>query len=123
MNDLRAWIEYSCVTPGNDMDWWLESGSRDEMLATMSAGHHIKYHDYKVVEVENAQAQLAIEFAQEISQRGWHVISHNCVHHTHQILSRYGAGSVLPSPLIPIPRLWFKSIATSPQFLRTRNCL
>lgn len=123
MLSLRAWLRYSRVLSGENIDWWGKVGSEEEMLEAMRAGHHIKYHDFKVLSVESAQPELAIKEAEAIEGAGWHVLTSNCVHQTYRVLSSYGAACLLPPPVVPIPRIWFNFIASPPQFLRPANQL
>ncbi len=117
------WMDYSYVEPGGNIDWWGETGSEKDMLEMMSSGHHIKYHEYKVIPVDNAQPPRAVREAAELKPGGWSFLWNNCVHQTYRVLSFYGAGIWLPPPLVPIPRLWFALIASEPLFLRSRDIL
>lgn len=118
--DLPAWIRYMAVPPGGDIDWWNETGSHDEMLATMRSGvheptrsRHIFYHAYKVLPVQTADPSRAASRAREQRQGGWSVLENNCVHHAYQIFSEYGAGHIVPDPCtsqtLLIPKAWFAS--------------
>lgn len=107
-------LRYMHVRPGDSNDFWAESGSAPEMLATMSNGKHVRYQYYKVVPVENAQAEPATSHANSCAARGWSVLTDNCVHQTYRILCKYGS-TALPDPdkaTAPflIPRIWFAEI-------------
>ncbi len=123
MLSVPAWLDYMSVVPGGNIDWWTQQGSREEMLSIMREGTHIRYHDFKTVSVNTAKPEQAIAEATKLSHEGWDVLRHNCVHQTHQILSLYGAGALLPSSFIPIPRVWFGGITGPPQFLRDHDRL
>ncbi len=121
--DLPAWIRYMAVPPGDDIDWWCETGTELDMLSTMrtgvhaSSGRHIRYHAYKAVPVAGANPLRARECAQAQRTGGWSVLENNCVHHAYQIFSEYGAAPVVPNPCagqtLRIPKTWFASLQGS----------
>lgn len=120
--DLKYAIAYATVAPEDNNDWWMESGSREEMLATMRHSNHIWYHAYKSLAVGHADPEAAVTVAKKIEYAGWHVWKDNCIHQTHAILTAYGAGRMLPDPEIPptnrISRVWFAQFPGEPQELR-----
>jgi len=119
--NLPALLRYMQVSPGGDLDWWAHVGTESEMLATMRTGHHIRYHAYKVVEVNQPNPERAIAAAELLRHAGWHVMQNNCVHHVHSVLSGYGNTAGLPNPNTPvtnvIPRRWFGAIERPPIML------
>ena len=106
------WWKYMRVPPGEDVDWWATSGSREEMLTIMSAGPHIRYHAYKSCVVEKARIQAVIKAAGETCLGGWGILHNNCIHQTYGILNQYGAQLPYPRSGMSnfIPRLWFNAI-------------
>lgn len=112
--NLPALLRYMEVPPAGNNDWWSEIGNKEQMLRTMSRGHHIRYHAYKVIETGKADPHTARSIAEELRVNGWHVGSNNCVHQTHKVLSHYGLSDYLPDPRKPahniIPRRWFAAI-------------
>lgn len=114
MSDLIALAKYSHVPAGGDIDFWCEEGTYEEMLEAMSQGHHIRYHECKVIggdyvgDVSAARAALA-----EVKAGGWSVLANNCIHHTYKILRAYGVADSLLAPVLfqpwsMLPRKWFK---------------
>ncbi len=105
-------LRYMTVAPGDNNDFWAQSGSFSQMLQTMVSGHHIRYQFYKLVPVKDPRPEIACNFADSFTTKGWSVLFDNCVHHTHSILQIYG-GEGLPSPhKLPnrLPRTWFAEI-------------
>lgn len=119
--NLPAIIDYMAVPPHGDNDWWSEIGSKEQMLRTMSRGHHIRYHAYKVIETSRPDPITARSIAEELKVNGWHVGSNNCVHQAHRVLSNYGCTDYLPDPRNPahniIPRRWFAAIPGKKEIL------
>src|SRR5579883_1854541 len=78
--DLLGWWRYMDVPPGNNIDWWCEEGSRDEMLNAMKTGYdktgkrHIFYHAFKMLNLERVYVERAMQFTAEIENHGWHVL-------------------------------------------------
>lgn len=112
--NLPALVRYMHVVPGGDIDWWARVGTEAEMLESMRSGHHIRYHAYKVLEVEQPEPEKAIVAAESLRHAGWHVTLNNCVHHVHSVLTEYSKAARLPDPNKPltnlIPRRWFAQI-------------
>jgi hypothetical protein len=119
--DLGAWLAYGHVKPGYDNDWWMETGTSEEMLAKMARSHHIYYHAVKEVGAANAQPERALAAAHSMKDAGWSLGGNNCVHQTYRILTDYGA--VLPAPqqclTNIIPRKWFDKVDAQQRQLRT----
>jgi hypothetical protein len=115
-----ALIKYMHVSPDADTDFWFATGTRDEMLETMANGHHLRYHAYKVLPVNNCAPGDAKEVAAALEKGGWNVAYNNCVHQSHKVLTGYGA-ECLPHPNVPmkhrIPRNWFNDIPTKRKLL------
>jgi hypothetical protein len=109
--NLPEWVNYMNVPAEGDIDWWVERGKKDDMLKMMRSGHHIRYHAYKVIDVETAQPQVAIEAAHGLRSRGWHLARHNCVHQTFIVMNEYSNEHNAPDPfanvLNLIPKRWF----------------
>ena len=112
--DLPGWIKYMNVPPHGHTDWWAEVGSEEVMLRTMKSGHHIHYHAYKVITVEQPRPEPARESAQAMQTAGWCVVGNNCIDQTYRIMSDFGGAHLLPAPygmpLHVVPRLWFAAI-------------
>lgn len=105
-------IRYANVEPHFNNDYWSACGTEREMLETMRAGNHVRYHAYKRIPVSNPDPASAIMLAETMKDIGWHVTKNNCVHQSNAILTKYG-GMILPNaytPLNRIPRHWFKAI-------------
>ena len=125
--DLAAWLRYMDVPPDGDIDWWVERGSRSEMLETMRRGHHqrsgyhIRYHAYKAIEVPRALPERAIEAAHKLRVMGWNLSRHNCVHQTFMILSEYCEQHDFPNPVNNlthlIPKRWFQLLPGKTELL------
>ena len=86
---------------GEDVDYWSGEGDLDSMLTEMASGPHIRYHAFKELPVplESARPELARVMAQGFKEGGWSVLSNNCVHQTHRLLSTFGAAHLLPDPV------------------------
>lgn len=114
MHDLMAWLKYSSVGVGADVDYWAQEGTLASMLDTMKAGNHIRYHHYKAFPVQNAKPKEAMQAAAASGAGGWNVLKNNCVHQTYSVFQAYGAKLPEPPPIIRgvglIPRVWFKNI-------------
>ncbi len=112
--NLPALVKYMQVLPGGDIDCWAHVGTESEMLESMRGGHHIRYHAYKLLEVEQPNPDKAVSAAESLRHAGWHVTLNNCVHHVHSVLSGYSTSARLPDPNQPltnlIPRRWFAAI-------------
>jgi hypothetical protein len=111
MSDVIALAKYSYVPPGGDIDFWSEQGSYEQMLQSMAAKHHIQYqdnrreyryhinyHDFKVLNHENANPERALQEIELIKAGGWSVVANNCIDQTYRILEAFGAGSTLVDP-------------------------
>jgi hypothetical protein len=111
--DLAAWMRYAHVLPADNNDWWSTTGSYAEMVGTMHAGHHIRYHSLKELTVPDANPQRAVSAAEALAKGGWSVLVNNCVHQTYTVLTEYGAQ--IPAPAEPvtnlIPKVWFQQLA------------
>lgn len=109
--DLPAWVRYMNVPLEGDIDWWVERGDKDSMLKMMRSGHHIRYHSYKMIDVDAADPQKAIDAAHRLRLAGWNLAKHNCVHQTFMVISEYshehGAANPFASALNLIPKRWF----------------
>jgi hypothetical protein len=112
--NLPALLRYAQVLPGGDIDWWAHIGTESEMLEAMRNGHHIRYHAYKVLEVDQPDPERGVVAAESLRHAGWHVTLNNCVHHVHSVISGYSSPTGLPDPSKPvtnlIPRQWFAAI-------------
>lgn len=114
--DLPGWLRYAHLAPGADTDWWIDTGSLEDMLRVMNQGHHsryhIRYHIAKRIEVSHAQPDAAVEAAKRLEKEGWSIFVNNCIHQTHRVLTSYGAS--LPPPSQPltnlIPKRWFAAV-------------
>lgn len=119
--NLLALARYSQVPPGGSIDWWAHVGTQSDMMRMMSGGHHIRYHAYKVVEIDQPDPERAISAAASLRNAGWNVLLNNCVHHVHKVLSAYGCRVEIPDPNKPltnlIPRQWFTSIEAPARML------
>jgi len=112
-------IRYMEVAPRANNDFWSRTGSYEQMMTEMRIGRHVRYHQFKVVPVENPAPQDAIEFAESVKDDGWNVLLNNCVHQTYNVLTKYGA--TLPDPyrlLNRFPKNWFAAIPGAPIKLR-----
>jgi len=120
--DPMAVVRYAYVPPDGHIDWWLAEGSESSMLVDMRAGHHIRYHAYKVLAIENANPQAARLAARTAESGGWALFGNNCVNQAFRILTEYGAGPCLPPPHRPftnsIPRRWFETLEGPIHWLR-----
>jgi hypothetical protein len=119
--NLFTLANYMHVPDKVNNDWWADDGSERHMLETMRAGHHVRYHAYKVIEVRESFPQSARTLAESLRKTGWNVLFNNCVHQSHRVLSAYGATSQLPDPSRStrhlVPRSWFKAIAADERVL------
>ncbi|HEY9717077.1 MAG TPA: hypothetical protein V6C69_06400 [Trichormus sp.] len=109
---LPELIRYMDVAPKANNDFWSHTGNFREMMTDMRVGRHVRYHQFKVVPVENPDPQGAIALAHSLKDEGWNVLLNNCVHQTYQVLTRYGAK--LPDPYVLLnrfPKNWFGAIS------------
>ncbi|MGH7193015.1 MAG: hypothetical protein ACREJM_05695 [Candidatus Saccharimonadales bacterium] len=116
--NLGGWLAYSRVAPGAEVDWWGETGNRDQMMQSMSPPqasrqrYHIWYHYAKAIDVSQAQPEKALALAQALETGGWSVTDNNCVQQSYRVLSAYGAElpPVSSNPLSWLPKPWFARI-------------
>lgn len=112
--DFGAWLNYLDVPQEGFTDWWAEQGALEKMLDMMTGGHHIRYHHYKVLAIENANPSRAEEAALTTREMGWSVLENNCVHQTYKIISAYGGSTHMADPCIDlfsrVPKFWFQSL-------------
>ena len=121
--DFGAWIDYTYVAPGEDNDWWCETGDRETMLRQMTASKtHIWYHDYKIFPVMYPQYEEGKDFAFRLEKMGWAVASNNCVHQTYELAKVYGVGGEMLNPwqntFLLFPNNWFSKLPGEPNHLR-----
>lgn len=112
MSDLAALVKYSHVQAGGDIDFWSKRGSEHEMTEEMRSGHHIRYHAYKVIYLEEYHPDLALQEMEKVAAGGWSVLTNNCIHHTHRILQAYGLKEQILKPELfrpksLMPKHWF----------------
>jgi hypothetical protein len=109
MSDLISLAKYSYVPPGGDIDFWCEQGSFEQMLESMSQGHHIQhqeihyhinYHAYKELHQENqsGNSARALQELELIRAGGWSLLTNNCIDQTYRLLAAYGSGDALVDP-------------------------
>ncbi|MBP9094034.1 hypothetical protein KBI23_23640 [bacterium] len=109
MSDVIALAKYSYVPPGGDIDFWYEEGSFEQMLESMSQGHHIQhnelryhinYHAYKELhdERQSGNVNRALQELEVIKAGGWSLLTNNCIDQTYRLLDAYGAGAALVNP-------------------------
>ena len=109
MSDVIALAKYSYVPPGGDIDFWCEEGSFEQMLESMSQGHHIQhqeiqyhinYHAYKELHLEHPSGNVerALQELEVIKAGGWSLLNNNCIDQTYRLLDAYGAGAALVDP-------------------------
>ena len=113
--DLIAWINYMHVEPGEDNDWWSDSGSKAKMVELMSDSKtHIWYHAYKIFPVALPKFEQAKKIALDFKNQGWSVFSNNCVQQTYEIAKVYGVGGEILNPwsnsFLLVPNIWFKMV-------------
>jgi hypothetical protein len=112
---LPELLRYMDVAPKANNDYWSRSGTYEQMMTDMRIGRHVRYHMYKAVPVKNPAPQAAIDFADYLKDDGWNVIFNNCVHHTYQVLTKYGAELPDPNQLSNrLPKNWFGEIPGEP---------
>ena len=87
---LPALWRYSHVPPGGNVDFWCGRGPRDEMLAAMASGPHIRYHACKSFLVETANVEAAVSQAKALEFGGWSLFGNNCVDQAAAVLVTYG---------------------------------
>src|SRR5437762_2446685 len=46
--------KYMHVGKNGEIDWWAATGTREEMLKVMKSGGHLRYHAYKVIQVDKS---------------------------------------------------------------------
>ena len=84
-------------------DFWIETGTREEMLEIMRAGSHVRYHAFKTLPVKEPKILHTKALTETMTQIGWNVATNNCVHQTYELLTTYGA--TLPNPTKSIKSL------------------
>lgn len=109
-----AGLKFMNVRRDRNNDFWMQSGTEEEMLETMRSGKHVRYHAYKRIIVRNANPVFALKKAHTLKSGGWNVAFNNCVHQSYRVLTAYGA-KLLPCPLKltlsnRVPRKWFHQI-------------
>ena len=119
--DLYGWIKYMFVPPAQHTDWWAEIGSEASMLETMKAGHHIRYHAYKIITVDHPSPDRARQAAESMKLAGWTVLGNNCIDQAYRIVQDFGGAHQLPAPYGAvahlIPRKWFAAIESESRYL------
>jgi hypothetical protein len=107
MTDIVALVQYSHVPPGGDIDFWCEQGSFEQMLESMSQGHHIQhqemryhinYHAYKKLHHDGGNPERALQELELIKAGGWSLLTNNCIDQTYRLLDAYGSASALVDP-------------------------
>lgn len=107
MTDIVALAKYSHVPPGGDIDFWCEQGSFEQMLESMSQGHHIQhqeiryhinYHAYKELHHDGGNPERALQELELIKAGGWALLTNNCIDQTYRLLDAYGSAAALVDP-------------------------
>lgn len=107
MTDIVALAQYSHVPPGGDIDFWCEQGSFEQMLESMSQGHHIQhqeiryhinYHAYKKLHHDGGNPERALQELELIKAGGWSLLTNNCIDQTYRLLDAYGSAAALVDP-------------------------
>lgn len=105
--DIVALAQYSHVPPGGDIDFWCEQGSFEQMLESMSQGHHIQhqeiryhinYHAYKKLDHDGGNPERALQELELIRAGGWSLLTNNCIDQTYRLLDAYGSAAALVDP-------------------------
>ncbi len=99
------------VPPGGDIGWWRDSGSFDQMLRTMQATN---YDHYSCRTTDVADATAADAKALAVRDGGYLGIGNNCLDHTYDILTAYGARFATSRKTHLRPRDWYHSEVRQP---------